>query len=242
MPDTDFVYVADDEAFPYGAKEEHELVGRIVTLMGELIAAHRPELICVIAAAIPPRPLHCRLCAKPIRSRSSALVPAIKPACRPSVSRRVSSARYGGNSRARIGAALIRDYAGDCQVTLVGSKNLAAFAEAEPAGAPAEDAAVAAEIGPCSARTAPAPTRAVLACTHYPLILERLRPLAPWPVNFIDPAPAIPARRVVSLLGAAPAETHVGTRRGRFPLWARSIGRVAGFGIHSGEPAATGTA
>ena len=46
----------------------------------------------------------------------------------------------------------------------------------------------------------------VLACTHYPLLIERLRQLAPWPVNFIDPAPAI-ARRVVDLLGrrATPA-------------------------------------
>ena len=40
----------------------------------------------------------------------------------------------------------------------------------------------------------------VLACTHYPLLLERLERLAPWPVTFIDPAPAI-ARRVVDLSG-----------------------------------------
>jgi glutamate racemase len=40
----------------------------------------------------------------------------------------------------------------------------------------------------------------VLACTHYPLLLERMTRLAPWPVTFVDPAPAI-ARRVVELLG-----------------------------------------
>jgi glutamate racemase len=40
----------------------------------------------------------------------------------------------------------------------------------------------------------------VLACTHYPLLLDRLIRLAPWPVAWIDPAPAI-ARRVVDLLG-----------------------------------------
>ena len=44
----------------------------------------------------------------------------------------------------------------------------------------------------------------VLACTHYPLLLDRLQRLAPWPVHFIDPAPAI-ARRVVDLLGRPPA-------------------------------------
>jgi glutamate racemase len=40
----------------------------------------------------------------------------------------------------------------------------------------------------------------VLACTHYPLLLDRLVRLAPWPVDWIDPAPAI-ARRVSDLLG-----------------------------------------
>ena len=40
----------------------------------------------------------------------------------------------------------------------------------------------------------------MLACTHYPLLLARLERLAPWPVSFIDPAPAI-ARRVFELAG-----------------------------------------
>ena len=39
-PDAAFVYVADDAAFPYGAKDERELLDRIVNLMGALIAAH----------------------------------------------------------------------------------------------------------------------------------------------------------------------------------------------------------
>ncbi len=39
----------------------------------------------------------------------------------------------------------------------------------------------------------------VLACTHYPLLMDRFTTLAPWPVDWIDPAPAI-ARRVADLL------------------------------------------
>ena len=45
----------------------------------------------------------------------------------------------------------------------------------------------------------------VLACTHFPLLLDRFVRLAPWQVNWIDPAPAI-ARRVVDLLGPAGSE------------------------------------
>ena len=45
-----------------------------------------------------------------------------------------------------------------------------------------------------------------LSCTHYPLLLSRFQALAPWPVTWIDPAPAI-ARRVTQLIGQ-PALGH----------------------------------
>jgi glutamate racemase len=49
----------------------------------------------------------------------------------------------------------------------------------------------------------------VLACTHYPLVIDRLERLAPWPVDWVDPAPAI-ARRVVELTGPAAARAPAG--------------------------------
>ena len=71
-------------------------------------------------------------------------------------------------------------------------------------GGEVSDRDISAEIAPCfvdagaekSART----DTIVLACTHYPLLMDRLVRLAPWPVDWIDPAPAI-ARRVADLLG-----------------------------------------
>ena len=39
----------------------------------------------------------------------------------------------------------------------------------------------------------------VLGCTHYPLLVEEMRLVAPWDVNYLDPAPAI-ARRVGDVL------------------------------------------
>ena len=97
--------------------------------------------------------------------------------------------------------ALIRDFADGCAIHLVGSPRLAEFAEAELRGQPLADADIAGEIAPCFIEQDGARTDTiVLACTHYPLLLDRLQRLAPWPVAFIDPAPAI-ARRVVDLLG-----------------------------------------
>jgi glutamate racemase len=101
--------------------------------------------------------------------------------------------------------ALIRDFAQGCEVTLVGSAELASLAEAALSGVEVSDREIAAEIAPCfvgdgdgdSTRT----DTVVLACTHYPLLMDRLVTLAPWKVDWIDPAPAI-ARRVSDLLGA----------------------------------------
>jgi glutamate racemase len=97
--------------------------------------------------------------------------------------------------------ALARDFAGDCEVTLVGSRRLAALAEMSLRGEPIDASDIAREIAPCFvARGDRRTDQIVLACTHFPLLTENFAALAPWPVTFVDPAPAI-ARRVDALLG-----------------------------------------
>src|SRR5262245_26487599 len=205
-PDARFVFVADDAFFPYGGHGEAELVGRVVTLIGELIERHQPRLVVIACNTA------STLVLPQLRARYSVpfvgTVPAIKPACSVSVTRRVSVLGTEATVSREYTRALIRDFANGSDVTLVGSAKLAAFAEAELQGAPVEDAAIVGEIAPCFVDDDGRRTdTVVLACTHYPLLLPRLKRLAPWPVTFIDPAPAI-ARRVVDLLGppAGPAD------------------------------------
>lgn len=96
---------------------------------------------------------------------------------------------------------LIDTYAAGCRVTLVGATGLAALAEAALSGLPVSDADLWAEIGPCFVEGEAGRTDVVvLACTHYPLLLARYQAIAPWPVTWIDPAPAI-ARRMTQLIG-----------------------------------------
>ena len=97
-----------------------------------------------------------------------------------------------------------RVFATGCDVHLVGSPRLAQFAEAELAGESVGDDAIKAETAGCFIDTDGRRTDTiVLACTHYPLLLERFRAVAPWTVDWLDPAPAI-ARRVVELLRERP--------------------------------------
>ena len=203
-PDARYIYVADDAFFPYNGHSEAALVDRIVPLMGTLLETHRPDLVviaCNTASTLVLPHLRARFAAPFVGT-----VPAIKPACAASVSKRVSVLGTEATVAREYTRALIRDFANGADVTLVGSARLAAMAEAELNGTPSEDAAIAAEISPCFIdRDGRRTDTVVLACTHYPLLLERLTRLSPWPVSFLDPAPAI-ARRVLDLVG--PPEPH----------------------------------
>jgi len=201
-PDAHYVYVADDAFFPYGHRSEDALVARVVPLFGELIKVHAPALVVIACNTASIQVL------SPLRSAYSVpfvgTVPAIKPACAQSRTKRVSVLGTKGTVQREYTRTLIRDFARGCDVTLVGSPDLAALAERALSGEDVSDDAIAAELLPCfvgDAEDATARTDAVvLACTHYPLLLDRLMRLAPWEVNWIDPAPAI-ARRVSDLLG-----------------------------------------
>ncbi len=198
-PDACFVYAADDAGFPYGRLAPQALVARVLAVMERLVALHDPALVVVAcntaSTAVLPQ-LRARF---PIPFVGT--VPAIKPAARLSHSKRISVLATPGTVARDYTRDLIRTYAADCRVTLVGSPRLAALAEAELGGAPAPEEAVAAELAPCFVEDEGGRTDVVaLGCTHYPLLLPRLRALAPWPVTWVDPAPAI-ARRVLDLLG-----------------------------------------
>ena len=46
-PDAHYIYVADDAFFPYGHHGEEQIIARVVPLVGELIAIHRPDLVVI---------------------------------------------------------------------------------------------------------------------------------------------------------------------------------------------------
>ena len=141
-------------------------------------------------------------------------VPAIKPACAGSVTRRVSVL----GTKATVNREYTREadpglrqrrrrHAGRLGAACLAGRGGTARAD------PVADADVAAELAPCFIdETGRRTDTIVLACTHFPLLLDRLERLSPWPVRFIDPAPAI-ARRVVDLIGRAGARRRAASAR-----------------------------
>src|SRR4051794_37495037 len=198
-PDAHYVYVADDAFFPYGHHSEEQIIARVVPLVGELIKTHAPDLV-VIACNTASTLVMSRLREK-YQVPFVGTVPAIKPACASSRTKRVSVLGTRGTVKREYTRRLIDDFAQGCEVTLVGSAELASLAESALSGNEVSDKDISTELAPCFVDHGNARTDTiVLACTHYPLLLDRLIALAPWPVDWIDPAPAI-ARRVSELLG-----------------------------------------
>jgi glutamate racemase len=208
-PDARFVYAADDAGFPYGRLSEAELGERVVSVMGSLIETHRPDLVviaCNTASTLVLADLR-----KHFTVPFVGTVPAIKPACAASQTRLVSVLGTEATVTREYTKKLISDFGQGCDVTLVGSRRLAVLAEALLRGEPVDDDDIADEIAPCFiARDGLRTDTVVMACTHYPLLNDHLSRLAPWPVTFVDPAPAI-ARRVVDLIGLPSPEAGPGS-------------------------------
>jgi glutamate racemase len=198
-PEADYIYLADDAAFPYGALREDGLIARVQSVLDSAIAEYAPDLVviaCNTASTLVLPPLRAAYPLLPF----VGTVPAVKPAAERSRSQMISVLATPGTVARDYTRTLIATHAGHCRVTLVGSRTLASIAEAEMKGEPIDDNEIALEIAACFVADGASRTDTiVLACTHYPLLQDYLARLAPWPVEWIDPAPAI-ARRVDAVL------------------------------------------
>jgi glutamate racemase len=210
LPRAEMIYVADDAGFPYGDWADAPLADHVVELIGRLIDRFAPDAVviaCNTASTLVLPPLRARF-----QLPFVGTVPAIKPAAERTKSGLVSVLATYGTMQRDYTRELIAKFAGDCHVRLVGSANLAPLAEAYMRGEPVADAAIEADIAPAFLEQDGKRTdMIVLACTHYPFLIERMQQLAPWPVEWIDPAPAI-ARRVLAVMGADADGGDAGSR------------------------------
>ncbi len=211
-------YAADDAVFPYGEMAGEKLVTRVGRVLAPLIAARAPDVLIIACNTASTLVLPVLRAAHP-DIPIVGTVPAIKPAAQASRSRMISVLATPGTAARDYTRGLIESFAGHCRVTLVGSPNLAGLAEVFMRGGGADEAAIAREIAPCFVeRDGRRTDHIVLACTHYPLLLDIFRRLAPWEVEWVDSAPAI-ARRADALLHGGGIAAGAGAPQGPGEAW-----------------------
>ena len=202
-PDARFVYAADDAFFPYGRQEEPKLVARVLDVMeradrGAPAGPRGDRLQHRLDHVLPQL-------REQFQVPFVGTVPAIKPACAASSSKLVSVLGTEATVKREYTRTLIREHANDCAVTLVGSPRWPSSPRPNSRRDRQPTRISPPKSRPASSNpAASAPTRSCWPARIIRCCCDRLQRLAPWPVHFIDPAPAI-ARRVVDLLGPAVA-------------------------------------
>ena len=197
LPNAPIVYVADNGGFPYGTKTEAEISARVPALLGRLAERYRPRLItiaCNTASTIALAGVRAALDLPIVGT-----VPAIKPAAEQSQTRVIGVLGTNATVRQPYVDDLSARFASDCLVLRHGSADLVELAEASLRGEPTPDTAYADVMaGLLDQEGGDQMDTIVLACTHFPLVAERLAAVAPRPLTFVDGAKGI-ARRVAYL-------------------------------------------
>jgi glutamate racemase len=197
LPQAPIVYVADNGGFPYGTKTETEIAARVPALLGRLAERFRPRLIviaCNTASTIALASVRAALDLPIVGT-----VPAIKPAAEQSQTRVIGVLGTNATVRQPYVDDLSAKFASDCLVLRHGSAALVELAEASLRGEPTPDQAYAdALAGLLDQQGGSDMDIVVLACTHFPLVADRLAAVAPRPLRFVDGARGI-ARRTAYL-------------------------------------------
>ena len=194
LPQSSYVYVADNGGFPYGTKTEAEIGARVPALLGRLVERYRPRLVviaCNTASTIALAAVRSALDLPVVGT-----VPAIKPAAALSKTRAFGVLGTNATVRQPYVDDLSARFAGDCTVLRHGSARLVELAEAKlrgDAGDPADYAAVL--DGLLGQPGGDLIDTVALACTHFPLVADELAAAATRPLTFVDGGPGI-ARRV----------------------------------------------
>jgi glutamate racemase len=234
LPQAHLVYAADNAGFPYGAWKEQALVKRIVTVIGKLIDTVKPDVVviaCNTASTIALNELR-----EAYKVPFVGTVPAIKPAAAQTKTGVIGVLATPGTVSREYTHSLIHTYAFHCKVLLHGAPRLAEIAEQKLRGQPVDLEELRLEIAPVFRKRDGKPTDVVvLGCTHYPLLTEDIEKVAPWPVIYIDPSPAI-ARRTADLV----EETRLNGEDDKVPVHGTVI-LTSARGSESGSLAAYAT-
>ncbi len=198
MPELHLDYIADDAFRPYGEKSEAALKARLPGLLRTLELMLSPDVIvlaCNTASTTALQDIRSQ-----VRTPVVGVVPAIKPACIQSKSGTIAVLGTPGTVRRKYVQSLIDKFAHGCNVILHGSTGLVALAERKLAGERVDIADIKAEIAPLLEQDKSGRIDTiVLACTHFPLLLQDLQQAVDREVGWIESGPAI-ARRVQTLL------------------------------------------
>jgi glutamate racemase len=194
LPHEDVLYFADQAHVPYGPRTQEEIRGFCVGIARFLIQRGCKALVvaCNTASAAALKNLRETFPQLPVLG----MEPAVKPAASTTRSGVVGILATPATFQGRLFQATAGRYAAGIRLVNQVCNGLAELVETGDLDGPRTDAALRGFLEPVLAAGA---DTIVLACTHYPFVIEPIRRIAGERVTVIDPAPAI-ARHLGNVL------------------------------------------
>ena len=202
LPEAAYIYVADSAALPYGDKSEAEIAARVCGLLGRLAERYHPRLICI--ACNTASTIALGMVREVLETPVVGTVPAIKPAAELTRSGVIGLLGTAATIRQPYVDRLEAEFAQGKRLLRHAAPGLVSAAEAKLRGQPVDSAAIAEAVA--GLRNQPGGAgidTVVLACTHFPLLVEELREEFGPEIRFVDGAQGI-ARRIAYLTQGQP--------------------------------------
>ncbi|UPW18193.1 glutamate racemase [Agarivorans sp. TSD2052] len=190
-------YLFDNLYFPYGELADQQLISRVSHIIKQAVEKLQPDI--VVIACNSASTLALPTLRKQLKVPVVGVVPAIKSAANYSSSKHFGVLATPGTVERAYTEQLIRDFASDCQVELIGSTHLVKMAERKLSGEQVSLASIKQVVLPWLGMDRI--DAVVLGCTHFPLLREELTQVLGDKVALIDSGLAI-AKRVAHLVGS----------------------------------------
>lgn len=196
IPSANYIYLFDNEAFPYGDKSNDFLIDRVQAVINKAILQFSIDIIVIACNTA------STICLPHLRSSLNipivGVVPAIKPAINLTKNKCIGLLATKATIQREYTHQLIRDFATGYQIELLGLSELALMAEQKIQGITINSNVLRQLMKPWLDLEV-IPDTIVLGCTHYPFIQPEIASIFPQS-KFIDSGYAI-AARVYNLLG-----------------------------------------
>jgi len=183
LPAARFVYVADTANFPYGEKSEDAVREGVVRIVRILTKTYRPSLIVI--ACNTASVLTLTILREQFTLPFVGVVPAIKPASERTKKKKIGIIATNRTIKDHYTAALINQFAGNCNVVSLASPELVTYVEKEWLGADQKKTEkLVQEI------SAPFIEEEidvlVLGCTHFLFLRDAFQKVLGGPIEIID--------------------------------------------------------
>ena len=197
LPDAPVIYAADLAGLPYGTKSEAEIAARVAGLLGRMSERYQPRLVCI--ACNTASTIALSMVRDALEVPIVGTVPAIKPAAAMTKTGVIGLLGTAATVRQAYVDNLETEFAADKRLLRYAATGLVSAAEAKLRGRPVDASAVDTAVNALrSMENGEQIDTVVLACTHFPLLVEELAHGFGPEVQFVDGSAGI-ARRIAHL-------------------------------------------